>query len=180
MIRELDLLRQGMGKNTVSLLTEYKKAGELTTESGRQRALELGKLYLASVNTENQGESLLQDLVAYYKKTVPDSNADTSGENNTIPLSQTDTCTAGEASFTLGEYYRNKNQNEKAGELFLESAFYFSFSDTERAAAALYRSAESYEAASFTGDAVSIVETLQELYPNSSWVQLGKSLLKLQ
>ena len=72
MIRELDLLRQGMGKNTVSLLTEYKKAGELTTESGRQRALELGKLYLASVNTENQGESLLQDLVAYYKKTVPD------------------------------------------------------------------------------------------------------------
>lgn len=180
MIRELDLLRQGMGKNTVSLLTEYKKVGELTTESGRQRALELGKLYLASVNTENQGESLLQDLVAYYKKIVSDSNVSDSTENNTIPLSPTDTRTAGEASFTLGECYRNKNQNEKAGELFLESAFYFSFSDTERAAAALYRSAESYEAAGFTGDAVSIVETLQELYPNSSWVQLGKSLLKLQ
>ena len=156
---ELRLLAQGMELNHASLLAEFQQAGKTGTVAGRRLGLELAHFYVNAFDGTAEGEELLLQIL--------------------------EECGAGEeavaagATSLLGDLYRGQNRYQEAAGYFLQAAqSYLAMGNLqEEAASALYRGAESFDAAGMTADSRAVAHRLVALFPKSPWTRAVKIFL---
>ena len=159
-LAELRLLEQGLELSQASLLAEYSRAGECRTAAGRRIGLELAHFYANSIGQETEGEALLLQILEHRG----------AGEETV----------AAQASYLLGDLYRNQDRYREAAGLFLQAAqLYLEIGGlhSEDAAAALYRGAESFDVAGMQADAQSVARQLSSLFPQSPWTTAAQIFL---
>ena len=79
----------------------------------------------------------------------------------------------------LAAAYRNKSDNKKSAELYLDAAKYARQSgDDENAARAFYGAIEAFDAAGLYGDARATFTEMKKLYPESAYTKNGEKLFK--
>lgn len=156
---ELRFLSQGMELNHAALLAEFQHAGKTGTVAGRKLGLELAHFYVNDFDGTDEGEMLLLRIL--------------------------EQCGVGEeavaagATSLLGDLYRSQNRYQEAAGYFLQAAqSYLAMGDLhEEAAAALYRGAESFDAAGMTADSRAVAHQLATLFPKSPWTRAAKIFL---
>lgn len=156
---ELRFLSQGMELNQAALLAEFQQAGKTGTVAGRKLGLELAHFYVNDFDGTDEGEMLLLQIL--------------------------EQCGVGEeavaagATSLLGDLYRSQNRYQEAAGYFLQAAqSYLAMGDLhEEAAAALYRGAESFDAAGMTADSRAVAHQLATLFPKSPWTRAAKIFL---
>lgn len=155
-IKELELLNSGIEEKIVLAKEEYESKGKLKTAQGRKAALSLAEMYFASTETEAEGLVLAEELITVLR-----------------PIAAQETETAGQVAMILGNYYRTKDNFDKAAPLFLEAATLLVTQNSEQAEIAMYRAAETFFSNKKTGDANSTVLKMEELFPHSEWTKAG-------
>lgn len=160
-IKELELLNSGLEEKIVLAKEEYENTGKMTTTKGRKAALTLAEMYLASVETEKEGLALAEELISVLR-----------------PIQTKETETTGRVAMLLGDYYRLQDNFDKAATLFLEAATLLANIDSQQAAIAMYRAAETFFSNKKTGDANSTVLKMEELFPESEWTKAGAKFKK--
>lgn len=156
---ELRFLSQGMELNHASVLAKFQQAGKTGTVAGRKLGLELAHFYVNDFEGTNEGEMLLLQIL--------------------------EQCGAGEevvaagATSLLGDLYRGQNRYQEAAGYFLQAAqSYLAMGNLqEEAASALYRGAESFDAAGMTADSRAVAHRLATLFPKSPWTRAAKIFL---
>ncbi|MBO5690895.1 MAG: tetratricopeptide repeat protein, partial [Spirochaetaceae bacterium] len=156
---ELRFLSQGMELNHASVLAKFQQAGKTRTVAGRKLGLELAHFYVNDFEGADEGEMLLLKIL--------------------------EQCGAGEeavaagATLLLGDLYRGQNRYQEAAGYFLQAAqSYLAMGNLqEEAASALYRGAESFDAAGMTADSRAVAHRLAALFPKSPWTRAAKIFL---
>ena len=150
--QELTQLAAGTGEAVVAALAGYKKAGGSSTATGRVLGVELAMLYAASPVYAEEGVALVQELLAAV-----------------TPVQESERKTAADINRLSAEFNRNAGSFTEAGRQFLKAAELYAAFDTDQAASALYRAAESFDADGKTADARDIAVQMELQYPDSAW-----------
>lgn len=150
--QELTQLAAGTGEAVVAALAGYKKAGGSSTATGRALGVELAMLYAASPVYAEEGVALVQELLAAV-----------------TPVQESERKTAADINRLSAEFNRNAGSFTEAGRQFLKAAELYAAFDTDQAASALYRAAESFDADGKTADARDIAVQMELQYPDSAW-----------
>lgn len=150
--QELTQLAAGTGEAVVAALAGYKKAGGSSTATGRVLGVELAMLYAASPAYIEEGVALVQELLAAV-----------------TPVQESERKTAADINRLSAEFNRNAGSFTEAGRQFLKAAELYAAFDTDQAASALYRAAESFDADGKTADARDIAVQMELQYPDSAW-----------
>lgn len=147
--RELEKIVGGVDRRVAEKESEFVRAGEAGTITGRRAGTELVRLYAESLSTQREAFELAERLFA--KQTGASERADA----------------AYNAEF-IAEYSRKNGENKKAAQMYLKAAEYYrSVKNEGGAAAALYGAAEAFAAEGLAGDARETAALLKELYPQS-------------
>lgn len=154
--REIQLLMDGAGTKTVSLLEQWKKNNEAKTFAGRQAGLQLATVYMQSVSKQKDGVDILNKIVAQMPKNT------TSNEEREV---------YGESNRLLGIYYREQNKFSEAANKYLLAAELFDGINKEKAAQSLYGAAESFDVQGKIADSKAVYMKMKSLYPQSEWTQ---------
>lgn len=162
--RELEQIVSGTDRKIVEKNSEFEKYGKFETKKGRIAGSELVKLYadLETEEGEKKSFELANELLA--KQTASD-----------------ELLYAAENADFLANYYRNKEQNQKAAEMYLKAAEYYRTSgaeESQKAASSLYSAAEAFMAAELKGDAQATAQLLIKLYPESKQAGRVRSIVK--
>lgn len=151
-MQELTQLAAGTGEAVVTAFAGYKKAGGSSTAAGRVLGVELAMLYAASPVYAEEGVALVQELLAAV-----------------TPVQESERKTAADINRLSAEFNRNAGSFTEAGRQFLKAAELYAAFDTDQAASALYRAAESFDADGKTADARDIAVQMELQYPDSAW-----------
>lgn len=157
---ELEKIVSGSSRQVAQKESDYEKQGKSSTKKGRIIGSELVKLYAESPAGQEQAFNLARELLA--KQSDHDERK-----------------YAAENAEFIADYFRRKEENQKAAEMYLTAAqSYRSLEDSSRAAACLYGAAEAFVVQGLLADAEETAELLKELYPDSRQALRVDSLLE--
>lgn len=146
----------GQSEREAELSVIVEEAG-LSTENGRQAALELARMYLYQYPEKNdQAYEYLTDIVEYRQQDRP---------------------AAAQAYYLIGEYYNKQNQRSQAADAYGRAAV-LGTGDDDLVARSLLQAARSAYAAGDMQGARSMVSKLEAEFPHTQWVEEAKQILR--
>ncbi|MDY4901671.1 MAG: tetratricopeptide repeat protein [Treponema sp.] len=160
-LQELKRLTSGKDSTIVKLEIQYENNGGSSTLEGRITGTELCELKWKDVTMQEEAAALAMELFYLQRKNSSESQY------------------AAHTGIIAAEYCRLNEDNEKAAELYLETAKFARESGQHIfAQRSLYSAVETFIALDKTGDARQTAAFLSEIYPDSSYDVQSKKLLE--
>lgn len=155
-IDQLALQIDGLDEREAELFVSISSNG-IDSSAGRQSALELGRLVLLGRRSDSATVNRVLELLEQ------------------VGSSQSDPLRAGQAQFLIGEYRREREEFARAADRYLAAAT-AGASDSELAALAIYRAAESYAILGRDAEVRTLIAQLEQRFPDSPWLSEAQLL----
>ncbi|MFO8064537.1 MAG: tetratricopeptide repeat protein [Spirochaetia bacterium] len=159
-IDELLLRIGGLSEREAELWVRIEQNRRTKTEEGRRAVLEAARIAIRDGGGDIERENLIVPLL-----------------KSTAEKEDEDPQAASEAYFLLGEYYVRQSEPTEARDAFLNAAATYP-EDSGLTAQALYRATEASILAGGEAEARSILEQLEENFPNSEWTEEARELVE--
>lgn len=160
-IKEISLLASGETEKTAKLLSDYISNKRENTENGRRIGLELAKKYLSQASKKDEGNKILESIIAQKN------NMDLSKEADVLAC----------AIFLKAQQKREENLYTESASQFLEAATVFARYDKEASAKAMYCALEAFDSARLYADSLQTYKAMASQFPQSVWTERAVAIV---